>query len=222
MNLSVIIPSKNASNLLPCIEAVRRCNPQARIIVVDDGINWATTVPSYSHFHSINIHIDGIKPFIFSRNVNIGICAAGTDDIVILGDDGLLESPGGFSLLQREAELHPEIGIIGCTTNVTGARCQHRQGKGLRVVEGFAFVAVLIPRRTIDAVGLLDERFNAYGFEDNDYIKRVQLAGLQAAVHDGCYVDHGSLQSTFRPGNGAGDIGRAREIFCEKWGAGAA
>ena len=36
MSLSVIIPSRTASNLIACVEAVRRHEPEARIVVVDD------------------------------------------------------------------------------------------------------------------------------------------------------------------------------------------
>jgi hypothetical protein len=36
MNLSVSIPSRTASKLVPCVEAVRRHEPEARIVIVDD------------------------------------------------------------------------------------------------------------------------------------------------------------------------------------------
>ena len=37
MNLSVIIPSRMASNLIPCVAAVRRHEPEVRIVIVDDS-----------------------------------------------------------------------------------------------------------------------------------------------------------------------------------------
>ncbi len=36
--LAVVIPSKTPTNLVPCIEAVRKYEPKARLIVVDDGL----------------------------------------------------------------------------------------------------------------------------------------------------------------------------------------
>lgn len=33
MSFSVVIPSRNIDNLVPCVEAVRRCEPEANIIV---------------------------------------------------------------------------------------------------------------------------------------------------------------------------------------------
>lgn len=214
---SVIIPSKNSANLVPCMEAVRRHEPGARIIVVDDGLD-TSFLPRPDLMP--NLFIRGIKPFVFSRNINLGIEAAGTDDVVILGDDGLLQTPGGFSLLAREAEAHPEFGIIASTCNNVGNRNQWPKGAGLRdEPRTVCFVCVYIPRRTIEAVGLMDDRFINYGMDDDDYCLRVRNAGLKLGIHDGCYVDHGSLTSSFRGGPAsAGDFRPNMKLFIEKYG----
>jgi hypothetical protein len=248
--LCVVIPSRTASNLVASIAAVRQHEPDARIIVVDDGVDWEMAphlqwgtlgatfaLPDMLSTLPLRI-IKGEKPFIFARNANIGIRAAGDADVVLLNDDALLESPLGFSLMQKAAEDHPEVGIIGAVTNVTGASHQQmrRNGNGFRIVDHIAFVCVLIPNRTReklaniadyvtdDAVetderftgGYLDERYVTYGWEDNDYIRQCKTAGLQIAVHDGCYVNHSSLPSTFR-GKGIADIEPGRKIYMAKW-----
>jgi hypothetical protein len=65
MNLSVIIPSRTASNLIPCVEAVRRHEPEARIVIVDD-------TPDLSFLSSLKwmpaVAVEGAKPFIYARN----------------------------------------------------------------------------------------------------------------------------------------------------------
>ena len=142
--------------------------------------------------------------------------------MILLNDDALLETVGGFTAMQRAAELHREYGVIGAVTNVTGQPLQRPHGIGLRPVPHIAFVCVLIPRRTIDRVGPLDERFCLdYGVEDLDYCESCWRGGLKAGVFDGCYVDHGSLSSLFR-----GDpstprsFARNKALFDEKWGRG--
>lgn len=231
--LSVVIPSKTASNFNVCAQAVRECEPDARIVLVDDGIDPSamTFTPQLNPFTLIC----GAKPFCFSKNVNLGILAtrilyAGefSDNIVVLNDDAILKTDGGFTLLQQAAEEHPEYGIISATTNVAGNPEQYPRGVGLRTsATTVAFVCVLIPRRTIDRVGLLDERFGGntpdgrriYGWDDNDYCRRVREAGLMIGIHDGCFVDHGSLQSTFRGHpHAAGNIEAGAEIYRAKWG----
>jgi hypothetical protein len=223
MRFAVIIPSASTANLQPCVEAVRVNEPEAAIVVVSDGLDLKALsfLPRNAPFWITS----GVKPFVFARNVNMGIQAArdrfSPDAFVLLNDDALLETPGGFSLLARDAEEHPEYGIISAVTNCSGNPAQRRYTFGLREEpKTLCFVAVLIPARTIDAVGMLDERFIAYGFEDNDYSRRVRNAGLRLGIEDFCFVDHLSLKSSFRgdPKTPA-DINAGREIYLAKWGS---
>lgn len=210
--LSVVIPSKTFSNLKPCIEGIRAAGEDCRIIVVDDGIDWEASIPN------ISVTL-GEKPFIFARNCNIGILAAGKDDVILLNDDAILKTPGGFSLLQKAAEEHPKYGCIGAVTNVTGQPLQRPHRMGLRKVHHIAFICVLIPRRTIDNIGYLDERYCIdYGVEDRDYCEMINLAGLKVGVHDDCYVDHASLKSTFRGDpRKPGRSDKNRRLFLDKF-----
>jgi GT2 family glycosyltransferase len=227
--LSVVIPSKTASNLIPCVEAVRKHEPYAEIIVINDGIDrffYGARVLATQKLRML----DGLKPFIFARNCNIGIEAAGEDDVVLLNDDAILETPGGFTAMQVLTKWRPEVGLVSSSTNLAGNPAQLRHAHGevrmlSRPTPGnsfptVAFVCVLIPRRTINAVGLLDERFTGYGFEDNDYCRRINILKQQIAVHDGCYVDHGKLTSTYRgaPTTG-GKLEEGRRIYMNKWGS---
>lgn len=209
--------------------AIRSAEANCRVILVDDGVAFGAMEindpqPAFDGME----RVFGEKPFAFPRNVNIGIKAAGDDDIVILNDDALLETSGGFSRLQRAAEEHPEYGIISATTNVAGNPSQKPHGIGLREeCRTVAFVCVYVPRSTIEKVGIMDERFGGptpagkriYGFCDNDYCRRVREAGLKIGIHDGCFVDHGSLRSSFRGDpHAAGDISAGMELYQAKWG----
>lgn len=222
---SVIIPSKNIDNLAACLQAVRSCeDDNPRIIVIDDGLE----IGGASVGLVGNETIPGVKPFSFPRNVNLGVKAAGRDDVWILNDDALLRTPNGFSEIAQLAEQRPDFGIISATTNVAGNRSQFPMGIGLREEpRTVAFVCVFIPRRTFDLIGLMDERFGGltedgrriYGFCDNDMCRRIREAGLKIGIHDGVFVDHGSLTSEFRGDpNAAGDISAAGEIYAAKWG----
>lgn len=229
MSLSVIMPSKTDSNLIRSLSEVRRHEEMAKIFVVDDGLNSRPAVQGFENPGWLTTFLDGPKPFIFSRNCNLGIHAAGNDDVVLLNDDAILQTPGGFSAMQEAAAKHPEYGVLSATTNVAGNPDQHPRGNlektnpnelirdaGSKTV---AFVCVFIPRRTIAAIGLLDDRFVAYGWDDNDYCRRIREAGLKVGIFDGCYVDHGSLRSTYRGDPMAGrDNSAGAEIYRQKWG----
>jgi glycosyltransferase involved in cell wall biosynthesis len=240
--LTVIIPSRNVENLIPCVEAVRRHEPDVAIVVVDDfpgdgldlrvgrgrdvlAANGGDSGGSLSVVPDI---ADMRKPFIFARNCNLGIAAAGGGDVVLLNDDAILESPGGFSTMQAAAAADPTIALVAATTNVVNNPAQYqRTSGGVRLAgrlpythfAAVAFVCVLIPGRTLEAIGLLDERYSAYGWEDVDYCRRIHEAGQKIVIDDRCFVDHSKLRSTFRGDpRAAGPIHEGRTIYIDKWG----
>lgn len=242
LNYSVIIPSRSIDNLVPCVERLMMREPDLsdhRIVIVDDGIEWTQEARDFMADCRIipNERIDG--KFVFSRAINIGIRSTyhrvpvqlhGQQEtfieggpkrhVVLLNDDALLETQFGFTLLAKAAEEHRGFGLIGATTNITGQPAQQPRGIGLRDIPTFAFVAVLVPLWTLERVGLMDERYALdYGCEDADYIEAVTRAGLRVGVHDDCFVDHGSLTSTFRgdpktPKSFAQNLG----LLMQKWG----
>jgi GT2 family glycosyltransferase len=223
VNLSIIIPSRNDRNLGACVGAIRAAGETCRIIVVDD---FDGPTRFLSPEQEPVDWLMGVKPFIFSRNINIGIRAARDDDVLLLNDDALLKPACGISAMHVVTSLCPEFGIVSAAVIGPSNSQEHQPGKGLgiRPIRGLMipFVAVLIPRRTIDAVGLLEERFageidgeRVYGGEDDDYCYRVRQAGLKIGIFDGCVVEHGGLQSTFRPDGRGLPIHATRKRFCE-------
>jgi O-antigen biosynthesis protein len=223
MGLSVIIPSKNAANLVPCVQAIRAAGELCRIIVVDDGIDHSEIY--YGTGRLDPYCVPGHKPFVYSRNINLGIYAAGTDDVILLNDDALLQTEHGFTKMWDQAKRRPQYGVIASACNNVGNPLQNLVPEladldGVRNEQRtLCFTCVLIPRRVIDAVGLLDERFVDYGMDDDDYCLRVRYHGLRLAIYDGCYCDHGSLTSSYRGGPEAGgDFMPNLRRFIAKWG----
>jgi hypothetical protein len=99
-----------------------------------------------------------LHPCPLAEPIACGDSLAGGRDIVLLNDDALLQTSGGFTLLQKAAAEDPEYGLIAAACNNVGNENQFPKGIGLREDPRMVcFVAVLIPRRTIDLVGLLDE-----------------------------------------------------------------
>lgn len=233
--LSVVIPSRNIENLIPCVCQLQRMEPELRVIVVDDGLD-KRLLPEL--LESVEI-IGGVRPFVFAGNCNLGIKAAGQDDVILLNDDALLKTKGGFTAMQAAVYLENETRGKPFTYGLVSAACNYvgnpNQWKGGNTIMAFyqgpldairpeprmvCFVSVLIPRSTLDLVGLLDENFIDYGCDDDDFCLRVRRAGLKIGIFDGCEVDHGSLPSTFRPGNVGGSFHANLERFKQKWGAG--
>src|ERR1700678_1206134 len=100
MSFSIIIPSKSRLNLLACVECIRDAHETARIIVIDDFADRdeARFLREEGPEHVRQCTwVNGITPFVFARNINRGIRAAGDDDVILLNDDALLSSHLGFS-----------------------------------------------------------------------------------------------------------------------------
>jgi GT2 family glycosyltransferase len=194
-------------------------DPQARasdIIVVDDGARAGLAQPVWQD-HPLERRfpdvqwVDGIKPFVYARNINVGIAAAGREDVLLMGDDVRFIT-GSLWDLAREASV---AGLGACSAGVVGTVCnpnQHpvycrceRGGGRMHVhpdirpeLRMLAFVCVYIPRRTLDQIGPLDERFAGYGYDDNDYCRRIVEAGGKLGVSDAAVVEHASLPSSYR------------------------
>jgi GT2 family glycosyltransferase len=171
---AVVIPSCKPLNYGPCVESILKheldITPD-KIIVVLDGCKKLDLPVTY---------IEGIKPFVFARNVNIGIKHA-AGDVIILNDDTELVTRNGFTLLSQSER-----------TGITSAKID---GAGHWRADVFAaFVAVFIPKEVQDKIGLLDERFLRYGYDDTDYCDRLRAAHMSISRLDDCVVKH------FHPG----------------------
>lgn len=190
MAYTAVILSAKAENVRTNLEAIRKHQPGTRVIVVADGI------PEESRQGLDAQWLEGAQPFCFARNANLAIAAAGTDDVVLVNDDAFLVSPGGFDQM-RKATAH--FGIVSAT--IRGRVCNPRQKEAQEnnVPEpGFlAFVCVYLPRTTLDRLGPLDERFLHGTWEDNDYCRRAQEAGLALGICGKCVVEHFGQNTTF-------------------------
>jgi hypothetical protein len=150
MNFFVIIPSKLISNLVPCVQAVLRHEPNlnpANIIVVDDGLEH--TDESWEAVGGCTF-VQGVKPFVFAQAINRGIMATlpkfdvtchddreerfmlgqATSTVIAHNDDALLKTHEGFTLLCKALRENREYGLIGATTNITGQPLQFRREGG--------------------------------------------------------------------------------------------
>jgi len=211
---SVVIPSRNADNLAPCLESLFSLEPtlpNERIIVVDDGVDpvFRSKVPVR--------WVDGQKPFIFSRAANDGFEAAGMD-VILMNDDAKLVTASGFTNMVNTCPS--EYGLMSAAIRENVGNPQQKPGRtlGVRPVVGaIAFICVLIPWDVYTTVGVFDERFTAYGSEDNDYCIRVSRLGLRIGTYDPCIVAHDGV-STFRTMKHNIDmLERGRQILREKW-----
>ncbi len=143
--------------------------------------------------------IKGPEPFSFPRNANLGIAAAGRADVFLVNDDVQFLQPNSVATMARIAYEHPEVGVlspvfegrVGNSLQEAGAWPTKRPGALRYSTQRLCFTGVYIRREIFDRLGLLDERFDGYGRDDDDFCKRVQDAGLKLAVTPEVVMRHG-------------------------------
>jgi glycosyltransferase involved in cell wall biosynthesis len=253
MSFSIIIPSKSRENLLACVACIRAAKELSRIIIVDDfrdrdEARWLREEGPENVRAGVDggcTWVNGITPFVFARNINRGIVAAGDDDVLLLNDDALLKTHLGFSWLASEANSKQEYGIMAAAVDGACGCVEQNAQPGTRVrpvkhhtivfiavylrravLNGLLNISVLIddgpfePEGDIITKHWLDETFVSYGYDDDDMCERVRQLGLKLGVFDGCVVDHGTLKSSYRHDQAASvaDLAPNRQRFEEKWG----
>jgi GT2 family glycosyltransferase len=163
------------------------------------------------------------SPFVYAAAINVALREYGVDDYFLLNDDTTLESFGGLSLMSELGKFR-ELGCVSAGMKGYGGALfqQVETGRGLRIMkEGHvSFTATLVTHTAIERVGLLDEQFNAYGYEDTDYVQRCRVAGLGIAVFDGCVIRHKKSSTTFDKGDGGvftDNMLRGELLYHRKW-----
>ena len=169
-----------------------------KIVMADDNSTDKSVEYVRKHFKNVEIVINDVNGG-FSKNNNNAIKYVmhkyEPDYIVLMNNDIIISDTLWLSKLVKVAESDPKIGIVGCKLVYPTGRIQHAGmeigyygarniGRGqkdylqfdyIKEIEGVTFAAVLIDKKTIEKVGLLDENF-FMGFEDVDYCIRTTKA----------------------------------------------
>jgi len=82
---------------------------------------------------------------------------------------------------------------------------------------GIAGLCFGIRRETVDKIGLFDEQFTMMCFEDRDYMKRMQAAGLRAVLLPNVWVHHYRNRTLKTIPNRKKIIDGNAERFGKKW-----
>lgn len=171
----------------------------------------------------------------FAGGNNQGVRASRGRHVLLLNADTVV-GPQWLSRMLRVAESAPDIGLVAPYTNgATGPQWVREPGyTNIRQFSAFARrwaeardgrvreahrvigFCLLMTRKALDQVGLLDERFGPGGYEDYDYCLRVQQAGLRCVIAEDVFVHHFGGKGYV--GMDYGHHRRVnREILARKW-----
>lgn len=173
----------------------------------------------------------------FAAANNQGLALAKGEFLALLNNDTQVTS-GWAQTLRRHLQRDPGLGLIGPVTNNIGneakidIRYQDSREMAIRARQytwrhaglsvpcaTLGFFAVMMPRSTYQRLGPLDEAFGLGFFEDDDYCRRVEQAGLSCAFAEDVFIHH-HLSASFKlmPGSQRQQLFNRNKAFYEaKW-----
>jgi hypothetical protein len=198
--VNVIVLSRFPDIFEKCRQGLERFASKANNILVRDG----DEIPSLAGWTAIQ----GIEPFVYARNANLGIKAC-DGDFVLMNDDIELKTAEALPMLERTLAEHPQAGIIA-----------GGEADGYKAAPWVAFGCPIIRRAMYDAIGPLDEGFIGYGWEDVDYCRRAKAAGWEVGLVGGVGLSHPWTSSSFHRRSDRGKLdGLSEAHYLEKWGS---
>lgn len=209
--MTIIVPSKYPDIFQDCLTSINQFAPKEKKTLVRDGED--ITPPAGWTL------IQGIEPFIYSRNVNLGINAC-TDNVLLMNDDCCFTHENTVEAMEKVLEDYPDVGIL--SPKILGEVGNVNQSNVKSSIEysdyRLAFVCVLIRRAVIDKIGLLDEQFIDYGWDDDDYCRRAQDAGFKLACTADVSVKHGHGEKGCTASFSRTGYRDNQGIYNKKWG----
>lgn len=198
MSWKAVIPSDSADNLAKSVGLLLKAHEGlslSRIIVVSRHLKEAP-----KGFEGLILVQDPVEAFNFARRANLGFAYAEEDDVVLMGDDVEVVTPGAFDLLAEEAPLR----ILSASIKGRVGPWWQKDGLSHPEVPFVSFIAVYLPRFVRRMTGTLDERLPGYGYEDTDYCFRARRKGLSIGVSGKAVVEHSvGIPSAFVEAYGA-------------------
>jgi len=206
---------------LLCLKALERLEyPNYRLLVLDNASENDAVAQLRAAFPQLELIVLE-RNLGFAGGNNVGLrqaLAEGADYVWLLNPDTIPE-PGALAAMVERAEQDPRIGAVGAVLYEMDNPAQVQAWGGGEVVLSWGLIrllthprqaarlsyisgaSLLVRRRALEQVGLLDEGFFMYG-EDCDYGLRLRKAGFLLAVapqarvrHKGGTSWHGSLQA---------------------------
>lgn len=174
------------------------------------------------------------KEFSYPSGVNRGIRASTTNNIVLLNDDCFVKDKWLSSMLSL-ADSKPRVGIVGSKLLRPNGRILDTgayislngesvplisQPEIAHIVMGYMECGLLIRRKTITDIGMFDEAYRPFLYEDADFCYRARSRGWEIYYCPDSQVYHisGGTVKKLNQGYVKSVIERNKQLFLELWG----
>lgn len=230
----IIIPVWNQPEVTrECIGSIFKYTDYPyRLIVIDNGSDEETA----GYLNSLKK--EGEAAFTLIRNeknlgfvkaVNQGIKESDAAYVCVMNND-TIATAGWLAELVKVIEADERIGLVNPSSNTLGQfpargesidtyasslKRSSGQTQELYSCRGFC---MLIKRKVIEKVGILDEIYDVGYYDEADYCERARLFGFKAVRAKAAYVYHRERASFDALGYGSDLFRKNEKIFLERWG----
>lgn len=238
-NLAVVIVSyMNCREMRLCLESLRANIPDSYEIIVVDNASSDEEVLDYLKTQERITFICNKKNKGFPAGCNQGIKSAKPDSDILLLNNDTIVFPNSLFWLRMGLYEEACVGAVGAMSSASGndqqieeefesleAYTQYARSvnipmqkpyeKRVRLV-GFA---MMLKRKALDAVGLLDERFSPGNMEDDDLSLRLLMNDYKLMVCKNSFIFHFGGKSFRKNWEGYINVlSNNEKKFQEKWG----
>lgn len=233
---SVVVPNLNGMpHLKRAVSSLREhTDGPWELIVVDNGSNDGSVAWLRQQSDVVLIEADHNMGAPAARNIGLGRARGET---VVLCDNDVVFTPNWRAILIHHLYAWPDIGMVGPVTGYVAEGPQKLADEIPEDIDAFALstqaalgghhtysprlimFCVMMRRELFDKIGGIDEAFNPWGFEDDDYSLRVRLAGFHQRVARDCFILHiGSQTSDTADLDYKSMLKKNWTTFKHKWG----
>lgn len=233
----IILTHNNKYLIQKCLESIRQhCAPGTYSVVVVDNASSDGTSDWLREQNDIILQCN-TSNIGFPAGCNSGIkCANAEDDIFLLNDDTRLTHNALFWVRMGLYE-NDHIGAAGCISNYCGIdqledvvfssiEDYQEYAKKRNVPDKNPYeeknrlcgFAMLIKRKVLNQVGVLDEELSPGYFEDDDISLRIHKAGYRMMVCHNSFIYHAGSQSFSKRNDLEEIFERNHNYITNKWG----
>ncbi|OYT25508.1 MAG: hypothetical protein B6U95_09135 [Thermofilum sp. ex4484_82] len=204
--VAIVILNWNGKKLLKtCLSTLFQLTnyPNYKVVVVDNGSIDGSIEIVKKYFPKVDVLALG-KNYGFVKGNNEGIKYVlkkySPDYILLLNNDTKIIQKNWLTEMVKVAESDEKVGIVGCkmlspTRKITVGRVlifRKSIGECNRScdVDAVSGACMLISRDLISSIGLLDEVYSPYYFEDTDYCWRAKKKGFRIIYHGKATIIH--------------------------------
>jgi len=216
--VSIIFPTLDGwQDTKKCLESITRLSyspKRLEVIIIDNGSTDETLRQVTVNIYELTIRvIKNKKNLGFGRAVNQGIRRAKGELVFITNNDVVFEKDS-IKTLVSYLNRHPEIGVVGgkilsLRSPKTILSAGHKMNpwtgnvypspnpEKLKEVDWIQGAGMLIPKKVIKKVGLLDESYSHF-FEDFDLCLRIKRSGFKVTYFPKAIFWHGGSTTANR------------------------